>query len=102
VADGALTGGACKTNGLVGEVDVKADGGSTIGDLLSTGDSEISESDLNCDGGRRGDMAYWEKAGDLGPKPGVFGADWVRSCARYRSERARSRMSIDFVRRRFV
>ena len=54
-----------------------------------------SSKDWYCEGGKRGDMAYAEKAGDLGPKPGVLGADWTRSWARYRSERALSRMFMD-------
>lgn len=88
-------GGSAMTTGAAG---VKAATGACTGD-----DSEMSESDLNCEGGKRGDSAYCEKAGDLGPpKPGVLGADCDRSWARYRSERARSRMSIDLVRRRFV
>src|SRR5271170_4883687 len=41
------------------------------------------------------------KPGERGvlAKPGVLGADWVRSCARYRSDRARSRTSMLFRRR---
>jgi hypothetical protein len=34
------------------------------------------------DGGKRGDFMCCEKDGDMGPKPGVLGADWVRSWAR--------------------
>ena len=126
VADGAFVGGFCNTNGLLlapSAVVVaaigwfccaNADTGSTMLLLLpaagvkgagpATGDSEMSDRDLNWEGGKRGERAYWEKAGDLGPgpKPGVLGADCERSCARYRSERARSRRSIDLVSFRFV
>lgn len=55
----------------------KADGGSTRrlppgvkGEAVSS----MSPRDLYACGGKRGDSAYCEKAGDLGPKPGVLGA----------------------------
>jgi hypothetical protein len=41
--------------------------------------SSISPRERYAWGGKRGDSAYWENAGDLGPKPGVFGAVWLRS-----------------------
>lgn len=80
VAVRAFLGGACRLNGLfgdLGEALANVDGGSVLG--VKVGASEMSSSDLYAEGGNLGDMAYCEKAGDLGPNPGVLGADWERS-----------------------
>lgn len=81
MADGALGGGACSLKAVLGwgaSADVaKADWGSatwTPG-VNPPCPSSMSDSDLYADGGNRGDIAYCEKDGDLGPKPGVLGAD---------------------------